>query len=84
MLLDTSPIIRELPFTGKWSPSDSLTWNVSSTAERYLDWTAEESSDLSSWTKVPEARFGLTGGAATATPPSGDRSFFRIQATPKP
>lgn len=84
MLLDSPPNALNQPFTGTWKPGSMLEWSVSATAERYIDWNAEESSDLDEWTVIPPARFELNGGIATASPAAGTRGFVRIVANPKP
>lgn len=84
MLINSSPLVANAPFTGSWRPGGTLGFTISSSASRYLDWIAEESADLSTWTEVPEARFNLSGEAAAVTPPTGSQSFFRLRSTPKP
>ncbi|MBK1826142.1 SGNH/GDSL hydrolase family protein [Haloferula rosea] len=84
MLFGTSPVTSTNSPTGRWEPGGGLTWNINEDASRYIQWSAEESPDLDSWTDVPMSRLILTGGTATATPPALERSFFRIQANPAP
>lgn len=82
MLLGSSPADPNPAFTGAWRPGDAIAFSVDEEDARFIDWTAEESSDLSTWTAVPEARVTPTGSATEIAPSDASEGFFRLRARP--
>ena len=84
-LLGTSPKTFGNPLTGSFAPGSSLSWTPSAVGLRFGTLTAEESTDLSTWTPVPPERLTAgTDGKISVTPAAGGaKSFVRLKATTK-
>jgi lysophospholipase L1-like esterase len=85
-LLGTPPGTPSQPFTGSFSPGQSLTWPTSETGLLFGILTPEESADLQTWTPVPAGRVTThADGSVSATPPAGaGLRFVRLKAAVKP
>ncbi|MGE9270999.1 MAG: SGNH/GDSL hydrolase family protein, partial [Verrucomicrobiales bacterium] len=77
MLLGSSPLVADRPLSGTWSPNAAIHWTPQESAERYLLWELEESSDLLQWAPVAEDRLTDNDGTFTASPLDNPQSFVR-------
>jgi lysophospholipase L1-like esterase len=85
-LLGSSPVVVGSPFTGEFSPAGFLAWHPDAVAARFGDLIPEESTDLKSWSTVPETRLTREdSGEIRASPAAGaGAAFFRLRAEAKP
>ena len=83
--LGTPPNSFSRPFSGSFAPGKSLSWHPDPIGLRFASLTAEESTNLATWTTVPPARTSTAGdGTVSVTPAVGSKGFVRVQATARP
>ncbi|HEY1120955.1 MAG TPA: SGNH/GDSL hydrolase family protein [Haloferula sp.] len=83
--LGTPPNSFSRPFSGSFAPGKSLSWHPDPIGLRFASLTAEESTNLATWTPVPPARTSTAGdGTVSVTPAVGSKGFVRVQATARP
>jgi len=84
-LLDSPPGNSGTPLAGSFAPGKWLAWQPSANALRFGTLTAEESTGLNLWSRVPAGRTNVTpDGKTSITPAAGSRGFARLRAEVKP